>query len=725
MGWYFLFFFVSGFCSILYEIIWLRLAMAQFGVTSALVSIVISMFMAGLGLGSWASGRLLRRYGDRIGFAALRIYAGAELLIGVAALTVPRQLLWGRHLLEHASLSSSAAYYLASGIWIAATLIPWCACMGATIPVAMQAIRKAFEGESQKSFSFLYLANVLGAAAGATLPLLLIELYGFHGALKVGAALNLSLALAALGFSFRNPQPAPSNEAPPSCPFDRKATPGASSSVLVLLFATGLTSMGMEVVWIRQFTPYLGTVVYAFASILGLYLVSTFLGSHFYRSWSRTHVNEARHEGRMIWLLLGFFALLPLITADPQFEMSRLLRLLIGICPFSAVLGFVTPMLVDRWSGGDPDLAGRAYAVNVIGCIIGPLLSGFLLLPLISERWVLSVLALPWIVIGGYRVRASSGQAISKNKLDPKKISYGVGALALLIIFFSKGYEDQFPQHVVLRDNTATVIATGEGMDKKLFVNGVGITSLTPITKMMAHLPLTFLDHAPKSTLTICFGMGTTYRSLLSWGIPSTAVELAPSVARVFWYFHPDGPELLRSPLSHLVIDDGRRYLERTPARYDVITIDPPPPVEAAGSSMLYSKEFYSIITQRLQPGGILQQWLPEGDRAVRASVARALKESFTYVRLFQYGPDWGFHFLASNSPIPNRTPAQLAQGLPPKAAKDLVEWTPDETPEEVFAEIIGGETSVDQFIAQDPQAPAMQDNRPVNEYYVLRRQLP
>jgi spermidine synthase len=202
-------------------------------------------------------------------------------------------------------------------------------------------------------------------------------------------------------------------------------------------------------------------------------------------------------------------------------------------------------------------------------------------------------------------------------------------------------------------------------------------------------------------------------------------VELAPSVARVFWYFHPDGPELLRSPLSHLVIDDGRRYLERTPARYDVITIDPPPPVEAAGSSMLYSKEFYSIITQRLQPGGILQQWLPEGDRAVRASVARALKESFTYVRLFQYGPDWGFHFLASNSPIPNRTPAQLAQGLPPKAAKDLVEWTPDETPEEVFAEIIGGETSVDQFIAQDPQAPAMQDNRPVNEYYVLRRQLP
>ena len=64
MSWYFLFFLVSGFCSILYEIVWLRLSMAQFGVTTALVSIVLSMFMAGLGLGSWGSGRLVRRHGN-------------------------------------------------------------------------------------------------------------------------------------------------------------------------------------------------------------------------------------------------------------------------------------------------------------------------------------------------------------------------------------------------------------------------------------------------------------------------------------------------------------------------------------------------------------------------------------------------------------------------------------------------------------------------------------
>jgi predicted membrane-bound spermidine synthase len=96
MIWYFLFFFISGFCGILYEIVWLRLSMAQFGVTSALVSIVLSMFMAGLALGSWASGALMRRYGKQAGNLGLRLYALTELLIGISALLVPLQLRLGR-----------------------------------------------------------------------------------------------------------------------------------------------------------------------------------------------------------------------------------------------------------------------------------------------------------------------------------------------------------------------------------------------------------------------------------------------------------------------------------------------------------------------------------------------------------------------------------------------------------------------------------------------------
>ena len=58
--------------------------------------------------------------------------------------------------------------------------------------------------------------------------------------------------------------------------------------------------------------------------------------------------------------------------------------------------------------------------------------------------------------------------------------------------------------------------------------------------------------------------MGTCFRSLLSWDIDSTAVELVPSVPRLFGFFHPDGPRKARSRQRHIVIDDGRRFLERT-----------------------------------------------------------------------------------------------------------------------------------------------------------------
>src|SRR6202158_3860825 len=100
MFWFFILFLVSGFCSILYEIVWLRLAMASFGVTTALASIVLSMFMAGLGLGSWGAGVLTRRGLGTDGRRALRFYSIAELLVGISSLLVPLQLKLGRLLLQ-------------------------------------------------------------------------------------------------------------------------------------------------------------------------------------------------------------------------------------------------------------------------------------------------------------------------------------------------------------------------------------------------------------------------------------------------------------------------------------------------------------------------------------------------------------------------------------------------------------------------------------------------
>ncbi|MFZ0563770.1 MAG: fused MFS/spermidine synthase [Terriglobales bacterium] len=720
MVWYFLFFFVSGFCSVLCELIWLRLAMAQFGVTTALTSIVLSVFMAGLGAGSWLAGSLVRRYENRIRFAPLRLYGLLEFMIGLSALVVPAELIWGHRLLEtlaDRAAVSSAAYYLLSGLWLSLTMVPWCACMGATIPVAMFAIRKSQQESDGRSFSFLYLANVLGAMLGSFLPLLLIEPYGFHKTLYIGAAFNVAIAVSAFLVSLT------SREAQPQTPI---ATPSNSASViasapidnhrsiLLLLFTTGLATMGMELIWIRLFTPYIGPVVYSFGMILVAYLLATFCGSRIYRRWSRKHSRESR----LTWISLALLGILPLLTADTRVPLNIVVRVFLGVMPFAAMIGFLTPMLVDRWSGGDPDRAGRAYAVNVVGCIIGPLVAGFLLLPLAGERWSVLLLSLPWFAMALPVPRASGVRSFSRVSASV------VVVLALSVFLATQNFENQFPSRRVRRESTATVIAYGEGMERRLLVNGMGMTSLTPITKMMAHLTLASLDHSPRSALVICFGMGTTFRSVESWNISGTAVELVPSVPKMFSFYHADASAVLSSPQAHVVIDDGRRFLERSPAKYDAIILDPPPPVQTAGSSLLYSQDFYTVAKTRLQAGGILQQWLPEADDATQAAVARSIKNSFSYIRVFQGMDGWGWHFLASDRPIPVRNAAELVARMPQSAIKDMMEWGPAKSPDEEMQLLLSHESSTDEIIALSPQTVPLTDDRPINEYFLLRTPL-
>jgi predicted membrane-bound spermidine synthase len=711
MAWFFFFFFISGFCSVLYELIWLRLSMAQFGVTTALASMVLSVFMAGLGLGSWIAGTALRRYGARLSFPPLRVYALLELLIGISAFVVPLELIWGHRLLEHLSATatvSSSTYYLISGLWLAATMIPWCACMGATIPIAMFAIRRDARYQTSRSFSFLYVANVLGAVGGSFLPLLVIELYGFGGTLRLGAILNAVIAVAAFLVSLASSPNAEFAAGMPSQPVlgarDRR-------SILVLLFTTGLATMGTELIWIRLFTPYIGPVVYSFGMILVAYLLATTIGARFYRWWSQTH----RQESPLTWISLALFGVLPLLTADSRVPIHLVARVFVGVMPFAGMMGFLTPMLVDRWSEGDPDRAGRAYAVNVLGCIVGPLLAGFLLLPWVGEQASMLLLVFPWFAMAWPK-----GSAVAiRPAVRASAFAILLGALA--VFFLTQGYERQFPERRVLRDATATVIAMGVGPERRLLVNGTGMTKLTPITKMMTHFTLASLDHEPKRVLVICFGMGTTFRSALAWGIPSTVVELVPSVPKLVTYYHPDGDKVLASPLAHVVIDDGRRFLERSPEPFDAIIIDPPPPVQTAGSSLLYSQDFYAVAKQRLTTGGILQQWLPDGDNATQSSVALALKNSFPYIRVYHGIEGWGWHFLASERPIPVRTSAELLARMPEAAVRDMMEWGPGKTPGDQFELLLSHPLQLDPIIALSPNTPALQDQRPINEYFLLR----
>ena len=733
MRWYFTFFLVSGFCSLVYEVVWLRLSMAEFGVTAAMVAIVLSMFMAGLGLGSWGAGLLVRRL--RISAAPiLRLYALAELLIGTSALLVPHELKWGHTLLARTAGGlawQSSPYYLLSGVWVAVALIPWCTCMGSTFPLLMAVIKNASSPDSERSFSYLYVANVFGALLGTIASAFFaIELLGFRGTLHVTSAFNGVLAVSACLLSLAA---LPSSSA--TTPLTSVAAPTIQKklyglpegSVLWMLFTTGLVSMGMEVVWVRQLTPYLGNVVYAFAGILAVYLLATFWGSQDYRSWARFH--EFR-ETKAAWALLGLFGLIPLAFADPLLPI-RIGSVELGparlsaIVLFCALAGFITPMLIDSWSSGHPDRAGKAYAVNVLGSILGPLLAGFWLLPRLGERGALVVLSLPLLGWGAVIVLRREADEAAQPRSGPNaRLRYGLALVpAILLIVATHDYDKKFPERQIRRDYSATVIATGNGFGKQLLVNGTGMTTLTPITKFMAHLPLAFLPRPPHDGLVICFGMGTTFRSMRSWGIETTAVDLVPSVPALFGYFHPDAQQVLSSPLAHVVVDDGRRFLDGSDHSYDVITVDPPPPPAAAGSSLLYSQNFYQILKKHLRDGGVVQIWYPEleGNAATTASVAKALNQSFPYVRAFQSFDGFGIHFLASMEPLPILSGSLLAARLPPSAAADFVEWGPASTAEGQFDKVLAGERAVQKIIAQAPGVPALDDDHPINEYYLLR----
>src|SRR5438270_547452 len=373
LRWFFGFFFLSGLCSVLYEVIWLRLAMAHFGVTTPLISIFLSIFMAGLGIGSWAFGRLLRNHPALPHLPPLRLYALAELAIGASAFAVPRAMDWARHLLETSANGFSLSYghyYFFAGWLLTLILLPWCVCMGATFPLAMGAIR-----HESKSFSFLYLANVLGAVVGALLPaFILVELFGFRASLHGVAILNFVIAASALALSRRVAHSPSSDVSLHIAANSPRALSISAAAIIFVLFLTGFISMAMEVVWIRKFTPFLGTDIYAFALILATYLAGTFVGSQIYRRWSRSH---QFHQAAFIWILLGLAGLIPLLMSDPRFSVVYYLRIALALVPFTVLAGFLTPMLVDYFSGGDPHRAGSAYAVNVLGCILGPLVSGF------------------------------------------------------------------------------------------------------------------------------------------------------------------------------------------------------------------------------------------------------------------------------------------------------------------------------------------------------------
>ncbi len=711
-------FFLSGACGLLYQLVWTRLAFSHFGVLMPVLSVVVSSFMLGLGLGSLLSGPILEAWARRTRRSVLWVYAAAEAGIALGAFVVPVAFRVGDRALLAGGDLDSASYLVSSACTIALSLLPFCVCMGLTLPIGMAALRER-AASSRTGFSLLYFANVLGAMTGALLTSgVLVEVFGFAHTLRLAATANALLATVSAVLAWKaGPLPGGSDARPagePSAHPPARPVPAGVRWSLATLFTTAFVAVGFEIVWTRTLTPVLGTTIYAFALVVAVYLLATWLGTWTYRR------DLARGELLSYERLCGVLvisAFVPAIVNDPRVAPGSIAALG-SIAPTCALLGYLTPRLIDEYSGGIPGRAGFAYAVNVVGSILGPLAASYALLPTLGARGSTVALALPFaglfvargrsagvrsiavvmsltLVLSGYTLRVASSQ-------DEKCVAEAGG-------------------REVRRDYAATVASCGAGMLKRLFVNGIGITRLTPITKAMAHIPIVAHRGPVRSTLMICFGMGTTYRSLLSWPVQTVAVELVPSVRDAFGYYHADAAQALANPRGRVVIDDGRRYLQRGVEQFDIITLDPPPPVEAAGSSLLYSTEFYGLAKRRLAKDGILAQWWPTGELKILQAVARSLTLSFPYVRVFKGNGGAGFHFFASSTPIDIPEVAEFVERLPKAAQDDIREWAPNGDLEAGVGAMIARELPLEAVLSDDSSL-VVTDDHPFNEYYFLRR---
>lgn len=740
----FVLFFISGFCGLLYQTIWLRLAFAAFGVITPVLSVVVSVFMLGLALGSWWGGCLIKRLSGQMKVSALVFYAGTEGIIGLSAFAVPWLFSAGRELLLGLGQSNSIAYMVGSALCIALSLLPWCFCMGTTFPFMMAFIKERGAGDT-RSFSGLYLSNCLGAMFGTILTaVVLIEMLGFRQVLFVGAAGNFLIALTSLILSRR--QPAVPEE--PAAEVNTESAGQAKMETLpaLMLFATGFASMAMEVVWTREFLYVIGTEVYAFAELLFAYLLAMCVGSYVYR---KDAVTGKLAPLGLLFMWLALVSILPLVLNDPLlgaiftgfsamiyqwcvpsaphdpsllFHPVTVFTALASITPCSYLFGYITPRVIDEYAGGGPKAAGAYYAVNTVGCILGPLAASYFLLPLAGSKHAIVMLSVPFLLFA-----IPYFKSLSKARRWCQLAA--LAAAFLMLPAFVSTYEE-LPSRIkvpsqVRRDYAATVVAFGTGRQRNMMVNGDHVTSLNQCVKDMAHIPLALHTGKPEKALVICFGMGTTFRSLMSWPLDVTAVELVPSVVKSFPFFHANAAELLADTRAHALVDDGRRFLSRSSQSFDLIAIDPSPVMEKGCMSLLFSEEFMQLAKKHLRPGGILQFFFAEGEERTCKAVFRTISGNFKYLRVFN-DPGNGFFCFASDSPLNKASTAeQVFNTMPATAQKDMLEWLPaggdDRT--RLLRQInwfFDHEIALSDLLDADLRL-RITDDKPINEYHLLR----
>jgi spermidine synthase len=673
---------ISGAAALTYEVVWTRLLTLHMGHGLAAASAVLAAFMGGLAAGAGAAGRYADRLPPR---RALRTYAVLELAIGVLALLMPVALIAARPLLaatyhDGAGGNIFALVRLSTSVLLLS--IP-AACMGATFPIASRWMVRHASTAAREAGS-LYASNTLGAAAGAVFAgFLLIPTLGLRGTTFIGVVMNVLAAGGAWLIAQRagESDPAVAQKGGSKVPPPRSAQPATASTTprpwiaALALGASGFASLTLQVVWTRLLVQILGPTTYAFSTVVAIFIIGIAIGSAIGARLASRMLQPAIGLAISLLLSAGFavaalsgvdWALLTIarIVSHPEYQFIDVLQrevLLVSglLLPMTIAFGASFPFAIALANGRDETIAeslGLIYAINTLGAILGSLLAGFVLIPLIgldttirAVAAIATVTAIATLILaaparsrwGAFAIAAVVVVAIAAApRWDRSLLSSGAYKYALALrgtdleTALTAGellsYREGSTGTVTVRELTGTISLA---IDGKVDASNAG-DMLTQ--RLLAHVPL-LLHPNPQRAAIIGLGSGVTLGSALTHPLTeATVLEISPEVVAASRFFDDDNHHALADRRTRLIVGDGRTHLMLGTETYDMIVSEPSNPW-MAGIASLFTREFFQGARNRLAPGGVLCQWAHTYDisnRDLKSIVA-------TFLDVFPDGTLW------------------------------------------------------------------------------------
>ncbi len=730
-------FFFSGACGLVYQVLWVRLLSLAFGVTVFAVTVVLASFMAGLALGSYIGGRFAERIAR-----PLLAYGLIEIGVGLVALATPGLFAGFQRLypvLSRPLGDSEATLFPVRVVLAFALLIVPTALMGATLPIIVKS-SLAHSGRIADRIGLLYTANTVGAIAGTALAgFWLIGDVGISHSIQLAAAVNGLVGLAAIVMQRWTPTTASVIDRADVADRGPAFSVAARRATLVAYGLSGLCSFAYEVVWTRMLSLVLDTSIYAFVTMLSMVLLGIALGSAATSTLVRRHWNWPLIFGVLQVLVAAgalwtVWAVSYLADVREYLEANQTLRRLVAspirtnfvaaalsILPSTLAIGATFPIAARIYAAGLPrssERLGEIYAINVFGAIFGSMLGGFVLLPLFGTQASLLILSVASIGVGAGLVLSAQ-----RPRLPARLAIAGAGATLFAALWLATPdlyqvlFRPRFPESDVVwfregLEATVTVVRKPDGV-RELYTNSRGQANdepqLVSYHRTIAHLPL-LVKPTIRDVLIVGLGGGHTAGSILQHaGTRVDVVELSEAVLGAAELFAGVNYDVLRHPNISLEVGDGRNYLLRTPKRYDLITNDTIHPWDA-GSTHLYSAEYYRLVRGALRPDGVMAQWIGPQDEQQYKIMLRTFLSVFPEVTLWLTAD----LVIGSQQPI-TLDLAEVARRFEAPAARQAMRDAGIEGPEWVARSFVADRAEIDAYVGDGP---ILTDDRPIIEYY-------